>query len=163
MTSAARWRGGWERRWRAWLAIAVLALPACGHLVILNDPLTAAEHNDLGVAYERNGQPDLAGREYRKALRHDRHFTLARVNLGNLAAASRRWPEAERRYREALRERPDDGDALNNLASVLLERGRHLDEAERLATRAVALGGRDSLYRATLAEVQRARAGAARR
>ena len=142
-------------RWA--LLLAAVALAGCGHLVVLHDPLTAAEHNDLGVAYERSGQNELAGREYRKALRRDRHFAVARVNLGNLAAASGRWGEAERCYRAALSERPDDGDAMNNLASALLKRGRHLDEAEALASRAVALGGRDSLYRATLAEVRAAR------
>src|SRR2546427_11957567 len=90
------------------VAVATLALVGCGHLVVLNDPLTAAEHNDLGVAYERAGQRELAAREYHKALRRDRGFAVARVNLGNLAAASGRWSEAERCYRRALRARPDD-------------------------------------------------------
>ena len=83
---------------------------------------------------------------------------MARVNLGNLAAGEGRWAEAERCYRKALRARPDDADAMNNLATALLHRRRRLDEAEALATRAVALGGRDSLYRGTLEDVRRARA-----
>jgi len=138
-------------------SVLAVALGGCGHLVVLNDPLSAAEHNDLGVAYEKSGHANLAEREYHKALKRDSHFTVARVNLGNLAAASGRWSEAERCYRKALAQRPDDADAMNNLATVLLERGKDLDEAERLASRAVAIGGRDSLYRATLAEVQSAR------
>ena len=142
-----------------WLLLAaMLALPGCGHLVVLHDPLSAAEHNDLGVAYERAGKGELAAREYRKAVRLDRRFAVAHVNLGNLAAADGRWSEAERRYRAALRARPDDADALNNLATALLRRRRRLAEAEALAARAVALGGRDSLYRVTLAEVRDARA-----
>ena len=137
--------------------LAALGLAGCGHLVILHDPLSAAEHNDLGVSYERSGKSELAAREYRKALRLDHHLVVARVNLGNLAAASGRWGEAERCYRAALRDRPDDGDAANNLALTLLRRGRRLEEAEALALKAVALGGRDSLYQTTLAEVRRAR------
>lgn len=148
-------------RWRA-LGV-VLALSGCGHLVVLNDPLTAVEHNDLGVAYERAGHTDLAAREYKKALKKNRHFAVAHVNLGNLAAASGRWDEAERRYRAALKMNPDDADAMNNLATALLQRGKRLDEAEALAARAVATGGRDSLYRATLAEVRSARGAAPER
>ena len=137
--------------------IAALALAGCGRIVVLHDALSATEHNDLGVAYERAGKPALAAREYRKALRRDSRLAIARVNLGNLAAAAGRWDDAEREYRKALRVRPDDADALNNLAAALVRRGRRLDEAEALARRAIAIGGRDSLYRATLEEVRRAR------
>ena len=43
---------------------------------------------------------------------------------------------------------------MNNLAVALLRQGRSLQEARELAARAVARGGeRDSIYRATLAEV----------
>ena len=145
------------------VAVAILALAGCGHLVVLHDPLVASEHNDLGVVYERAGRTELAAREYRKALRLDPKLTIARVNLGNLAAGRGKWREAERCYRAALRIRADDPDALNNLALALVRQGRGLDEAERLAGRALALGGRDSLYQATLDEVRLARSGAAPR
>jgi Flp pilus assembly protein TadD len=133
----------------------VIALAGCAHLVVLRDPLTASEHNDLGVAYESSGQLDLAAREYRKALRFDSHQARARVNLGNIEAANRRWDSAESCYRRALRDSSTDYDAMNNLAVALLKQGRRLDEARALAERAVAAGGeRDSVYRATLAEVK---------
>jgi tetratricopeptide (TPR) repeat protein len=137
----------------------VVTLSGCSRFVILNDALTAAEHNDLGVAYERQGNFDLAGREYRRALRRDSRFTRARVNLGNLSAARGRWPEAERTYRRALADSPADADALNNLAIALLRQRRRLEEAEALALRAVtAAGAADSIPRATLGEVRAARA-----
>ena len=139
--------------------LALVALFGCSRFVILNDALTAPEHNDLGVAYENQRQPELAAREYRKALRRDPHFVRARVNLGNLDAAAGRWSAAEGSYRRALLDAPDDADALNNLAVTLVRRGRHLDEAEALAQRAmVAAGAADSIPRATLAEVRAARA-----
>ncbi len=145
------------KRWA--LALSLVAVCGCSHIVVLNDPLTAAEHNDLGVAYESGARPDLARREYRAALRKDPRFIRARVNLGNLEAGAGRWRDAERSYRRALRVEPADADALNNLAIALLRQGRDLIEAESLATRAVRLDGeRDSLYRATLAEVRAARA-----
>jgi hypothetical protein len=52
----------------------------------------------------------------------------------------------------ALADAPSDGDALNNLAVALMRQRRRLDEAE-------ALGGRDAIYWATLAEVRAARQG----
>jgi Flp pilus assembly protein TadD len=129
----------------------------CAHLVMLHDPLTASEHNDLGVAYESGGKLDLAAKEYRKALRLDSDLSLARVNLGNIEAANERWGRAERQYRRALRDSTTYYDAMNNLAFVLLKQGRHLDEALALAERAVAAGTeRDSVYRATLEEVKSA-------
>jgi Flp pilus assembly protein TadD len=150
---------------RARWVLGVLAgavLGGCGHLVVLNDPLTAAEHSDLGVSYERSGRADLAEREYRKAIHKDPRLAVAHLNLGNLHAARGDWGGAERCYRDALRARPDDPDGLNNLALALARRGRRLDEAETLASRAVAIGGRDSLYRSTLDEVRDARARHAR-
>ena len=137
--------------------LAVTALAGCAHFVVLHDPLTASEHNDLGVAYESSGQLDLAAREYRKALRLDPREARARVNLGNIEAANQRWGSAESSYRRALRDSSTDCDAMNNLAVALLRQGRRLGEARALAERAVAAGGeRDSVYRATLAEVNSA-------
>jgi len=141
----------------ALLAVALLA--GCSHLVVLHDPLSAAEHNDLGVAYERRGEWDLAAKEYRRALKIDPTYARARLNLGNVAAQRGHWHDAEREYRRALPALEQDPDPWNNLAVALLRQGRALAEAESLATRAVGLApGRDSLYRATLAEVRAARA-----
>ena len=155
--------GGWPVAARhAGLLVAFLAAtlvaPGCSRIVVLHDPLSAPEHNDLGVAYEAQGQLDLAAREYRRALKRDPRYGRARLNLGNVEAAAGRWARAEREYRRALLDLPGDPDPPNNLAVALLRRGRALDEAETLASRAVALAaGRDSLYRATLAEVRAAR------
>jgi tetratricopeptide (TPR) repeat protein len=140
-------------------ATTAALLSGCSHLVVLHDALDPSEHNDLGVVYEHEGKYDLAAREYRRALRSDPRFTRARINLGNLAARAEHWPEAEKLYRRALADGPSDGDALNNLAIVLVRQRRRLDEAEALASRAVTIGGRDSIYRATLAEVRAARRG----
>ena len=145
-------------RWlHALVAVTVAAaLTGCAHLVLLHDPLTASEHNDLGVVYESSGQLDLAAAEYRKSIRLEPRQSRARVNLGNIEAASGQWASAEKCYRRALRESPTDFDAMNNLAVSLLKQGRRLGEARALAGRAVAAGtDRDSVYRATLAEIQR--------
>lgn len=135
---------------------ALIALAGCAHFVVLRDPLTASEHNDLGVAYESGGQTSLAAKEYRKSLRLDPHQSRVWVNLGNTQAAAGRWRDAETSYRRALRDSSTDFDAMNNLAIALLRQDRNRAEARAFAERAVAAGGeRDSLYRATLAEVIR--------
>ncbi len=137
---------------------ALAALASCSHLVVLHDPLTATEHNDLGVVYESTGRADLAAKEYKKALRLEPKFSRARVNLGNIEAGRGKWPKAESHYRRALRDSTTDYDAMNNLAVSLLRQGRNLEEARSLAERAVSAGGeRDSLYRATLDEVKAGR------
>lgn len=143
------------------LAAAIGAASPCGcsHIVVLHDPLTAAEHNDLGVIYEAQGHGELAAREYHRALKIDPGFGRARLNLGNVEAAAGHWARAEREYRRALVDLPGDPDPPNNLAVALLRLGRDLNEAESLAVMAVARApGRDSLYQATLAEVRAGRA-----
>lgn len=130
------------------------SLSGCAHLILLHDPLTAPEHNDLGVAYESNGQLELAASEYHKALRLAPRQARTRVNLGNVHAAAGNWRAAEHCYRRALRDSTDDADAMNNLAIALHRQGRRPREARTWAEKAVAAGGdRDSLYRSTLAEV----------
>ncbi len=126
----------------------------CSHLVVLHDPLSASEHNDLGVAYESSGQPRLAAKEYKKSLRPDPHASRTWVNLGNAQAAQEQWHAAEKSYRHALRDSASNSDALNNLAVVIHRQGGRDPEAKSLASRAVASGGaRDSVYRETLREV----------
>jgi tetratricopeptide (TPR) repeat protein len=138
----------------ALLALATLAA-GCAHFVILHDPLSAAEHNDLGVAYEAKGELDLAREQYRAALRQDPGMVRARVNLGNTEAARGDWAKAEKCYRRALEDSTSDADALNNLAVALLRQSKSRAEARALAERAVAIGGaRDSIYRATLEEAR---------
>jgi Flp pilus assembly protein TadD len=138
------------------MVLAAATVPGCAHLVLLHDPLTATEHGDLGVAYETAGERDLAAREYRHALRLEPHRARTRVNLGNVEAARGRWSQAESAYRRALRDSATDADAMNNLAVALLRRGRTV-QAESLAMSAVRVGGeRESLYRATLADVRAA-------
>lgn len=130
-------------------------LGGCAHLVVLHDPLSASEHNDLGVVYEANGQLDAAAKQYRKALRMNAHDSRARVNLGNIEAARTDWKSAEKHYRMALRDSSTSFDAMNNLAIALLRQNKRLDEARTLAERAAGSGSaRDSVYKATLAEVK---------
>ena len=52
------------------------------------DPLTAEEHNNLGVIYEREGKYDLAIREYKSAASADGGQTWSTVYDGYYRRAS---------------------------------------------------------------------------
>ncbi len=98
-------------------------------IIVLSDPLTAAEHVELGVAYERKGELDLARREYERALRKDGKFYQARVNLGNIFLAKKEYGKAREEYLLALELRPGDADATNNLSWAAIFSGEGIDAA----------------------------------
>lgn len=124
-------------RFRSWrhmlpLLFALLLAGGCSRLpkvIVLSDPLTAAEHVDLGVAYERKGELDLAQREYERALRKEKKLYRARVNLGNIFLAKKEYGSAREEYLLALELRPGDAEATNNLAWAAILSGEGIDEA----------------------------------
>lgn len=101
------------------------------------DPLGAAEHNDLGVAYHAAGQPALAAREFERALAQQPGWGRALANLGDarLALGDRRGAIAS--YEAAMAAMPDDPAIANNLAWALLGDGDRWREAEPLVRRAL--------------------------
>ncbi len=114
------------------LALALASAAGCSRIpriVVLEDPLSAGEHLDLGVTYERKGELDLAAREYERALGKDAGLVQARVNLGNVRLAQKRYDDARREYLRALEARPGDLDAENNLAWVAIRSGEGIDGA----------------------------------
>ncbi len=125
-------------------------------IIVLKDPLGPREHNDLGVAYERRGEWDLAIREYRRAAEADARWSLPLVNLGNVHASRQQWEEARKSYLKALRRDRGDTDAMNNLAWVFLQEG-DTDSALRWAWSASAKCPDRPEYLETLAEIHRAR------
>jgi Tfp pilus assembly protein PilF len=114
------------------LLLAFLLAGGCSRLprvIVLEDPLTAAEHVELGVAYERKGELDLARREYERALRKDGEFYRARVNLGNIFLAKKEYGKARASFLLALELRPGDAEATNNLSWAAIFSGEGIAEA----------------------------------
>jgi Tfp pilus assembly protein PilF len=114
------------------LLLALLLAAGCSRvprIIVLEDPLTAAEHVDLGVAYERKGELDLARREYERALVKDGKFLQARVNLGNIHLAKKEFAKAREEYLRALELRPGDAEATNNLSWAAIFSGEGIGEA----------------------------------
>ena len=117
-----------------------IALWSCSmpQIVVLDDPLSAAEHNDLGVVYENKGMFDLAEKEYYRALKQKDDWSIPYFNLGNLYYRQNNFDKAEWSFRKSLHIDPDNQDVLNNLAYLLYEQGR-VKEAKELIDRALTI------------------------
>ena len=127
-------QGAGLRPWRFVPLFLLVLLLAGGcsripKIIVLKDPLTAAEHVDLGVAYERKGELDLARKEYEKALLKDGKFYRAHVNLGNVFLAKKEYGKAREEYLLALGLRPGDAEATNNLSWAAISSGERIDDA----------------------------------
>ena len=133
------------------LAIVILAGCAMPKIVVFDDPLTAQQHNDLGVAYEEKGDLGLAEKEFEKALKKNREWVIPYLNLGHLYYRQDKLDRAEHILREGLRAKGDHPDLLNNLAWVLMEKGR-LEHAQYLIDKAIAIEDKEE-YRDTRREI----------
>jgi len=144
------------RLWQRLLPFLLVLLLAEGcsrvpRIIVLEDPLTAAEHVELGVAYERKGELDLALKEYERALRKDGTFYRARVNLGNIYLAKKEYGKAREEYLLALELRPGDAEATNNLSWAAIFSGEEVDEAlARMEAVVSGPGGRQPICLDTL-------------
>jgi tetratricopeptide (TPR) repeat protein len=136
---------------------ALLLASACSfpRIIILKDPLTPEEHLNLGVTYEREGEFDNAIKEYSLAAKK---LPRALLYLGNAHLQKKEWREAEGYYRRAIREEPENADACNNLAWLYYLKKENLEEAEKLAQRALELNpAKSATYRDTLEKIREAK------
>lgn len=121
------------------LLLAAACAAACGTLRAKPmDPLSAEEHNDLGIAYYARGEYGLATREFRRALALAPGFTLALVNLGDAHLALGEVDAAIVAYGQAHAQSPDSPAVANNLAWALLQHEHRWREAESLIREALA-------------------------
>jgi Flp pilus assembly protein TadD len=135
------------------LILIFLFLGSCAmpRIIILEDPLSAREHNDLGVAYERKNLFDLAEKEYTKAIEKEKDWAVPHFNLGNLHYVRGDLKQAERSYRTALGLDRNNPDIMNNLASLLHDMKRDR-EAKELIVKAMSIMPKDE-YRDTFRKI----------
>lgn len=105
-------------------------------IVILDDPLSPEQHNDLGVAYLKSGNLELAEKEFLKALKH-KQWAIPCFNLGNLFYLKKDFDSSERYFKKAIKLDENYAEALNNLAFLFFERGVKLEEALKLVEKAI--------------------------
>lgn len=130
------------------LFLSSCALP---RIIVLDDPLSPEEHINLGLAYEQKGETDHAIGEYQKAAEK---LSDAYLYLGNIYMHMNMPDQAEAFYRKTIEEAPALADAYNNLAWLYYMQGSNLEEAERLALKAVALNPAKEEYADTLNKIR---------
>ena len=124
---------------RTILFIFCISLAGCASLhgsIYMKDPLSAEEHNNLGVIYEQEDKYDLAIREYKRAINSDGELITPLINLGNVYLKKGEYTEAEKYYKKALKKDETSLQAANNLASLYIETGSNYKEGLQLMIRA---------------------------
>ena len=117
-----------------------LVLVGCAAVRPSGDPLTADQHNDLGVAYFERGETRRAADEFERAVALRPDWARALVNLGDARLALDDLHGAIEAYQRAVTIAPDDTGAANNLAWALLQDPARWREAEPIIDRALARG-----------------------
>jgi tetratricopeptide (TPR) repeat protein len=121
-------------------------------IIVLKDPLSAEEHVNLGVAYEKKGELDAAIKEYKQAAKK---LPVAYLYLGNTYFQRNELEKAETFYKKAIEKEPGTADAYNNLAWLYVRKKENLKEAERLVLKALALNpSKENIYRDTLTKIR---------
>lgn len=121
-------------------------------IIVFEDLLTSEEHLELGVAYEKKGEFDGAIKQYRLAAKK---LPVAYLYLGNAHFQKNELHEAEESYKEAIKRDAHNADAYNNLAWLYYVKGNNLDEAEKLAKKALELNpSKKNIYGDTLEKIK---------
>lgn len=110
------------------LCLSITGCAAISGSLFIKDPLTAEEHNNLGVIYEGEGKYELALKEYNSALDKDRSLVVPLVNMGNVYLKQYEYKQAEKYYKKALKKDKHNIEAANNLASLYTETGGDYEE-----------------------------------
>ncbi|MEW6418411.1 MAG: tetratricopeptide repeat protein [Nitrospirota bacterium] len=106
----------------------------------------------MGVAYEKKDELDNALKEYEKA---SKKLPLAYLYMGNIYFQKDEFEEAESCYKKAITKDPKNADAYNNLAWLYFLKRENLDEAERLALKAIELNpSKKNIYQDTLEKIR---------
>ena len=137
------------------LLYTVMLLASCNfpRIAILSDPLSPEEHINLGLAYEKEGDINNALAEYKAAAKR---LPLAYLYIANLYFNQEEFEKAEYYYKEAIRKDENNSDAYNNLAWLYYVKGENLEEAKKLAEKAIRLNpGKKTYYQDTLNSIRK--------
>lgn len=121
-------------------------------IVVLDDALTPEEHINLGVINERKGDYNAALRHYEIA---SSNLAVAFFYMGNVCFKMKDYRCAEKNYKRAIKEMPDNADAMNNLAWLYYTMSKDLDLAGELVEKAIKINpAKRDIYMDTLIKIQ---------
>ena len=122
-------------------------------ITVWEDPLSPREHLQLGLTYEKQGDLELAKNEYEQALKE---IPEAHLMLGNIYFKQLNYDKSEKHYRLAIKKMPDNPAAYNNLAWLFYTQEQNLEEAQKLAEKALILSkpGESAVYEDTLEKIR---------
>jgi len=123
------------------LALLLLSSCALPKIVVMEDKLTAEQHNDLGFVYEQKGIFDLAEKEYLLAVKKRKDWHVPYFNLGNLMFKMGDFNKSENFLRTSLNYNSNNPDVMNNLANALLMQSRYR-EARQMIEHALRIGNK---------------------
>jgi tetratricopeptide (TPR) repeat protein len=125
----------------ALIIAAIIFLSGCSlpRIIILHDPLSAGEHDNLGHIYESQGKFDLALEQYREALKQDKKHVPSLLLMGELLYRMKDYAGAESALVKAVGLDPKNGDACNNLAWVYIQTGANLIKGRELILHAMTI------------------------
>jgi tetratricopeptide (TPR) repeat protein len=132
----------------------IIFLTGCSlpRIILLDDPLSAEEHLNLGVTYEKNGEFENALKEYKVA---SKKIAIAFLYMGNIYFQMKEYESAEASFKKTIKEDPENADAYNNLAWLYYVRKENLEEAEALALKAIGLNpSKTNIYQDTLEKIK---------
>ncbi len=116
--------------------LALLLLPLLGGCVSKATVMRASTQSDLGTAYYKEGQIELAIETLRHAIELDPGNWRARSNLAIAYVAKGQPDLARASFKAALRQAPREAEVLNNYGTFLLAAGE-APEAEALFRKAL--------------------------
>ena len=121
--------------------VVILFLAGCSlpKIIILHDPLSPEEHNNLGRIYESQNNFEKAMQQYHTALKKDPNFVPSLLLLGDLSYRLKKYSEAETAYKKAIKLQPENGDIYNDLCWVYIDQNIDLDTASELIQKALSL------------------------
>jgi tetratricopeptide (TPR) repeat protein len=100
-------------------------------------PALWTAHTGRGDIFESEGRYDDAIAAYQEALKGNPRAAWLLARLGAVEAMAKRPADAEKHYRAALSIEPRQPVAMNNLAFLLADQKRNLDEALELAQKSL--------------------------
>ncbi len=136
--------------------LLLIILSTCSIQIVkrYEDPLSAKEHIELGLTYEKQGQTNAAIKQYTLAIKKNRDKSKAYIYLGNILLEQKKYTGAIEAYNQAAASGTNNPDLFNNLAWALMNKGG-LTDAYTYASKAVGIGGtRLYLYLDTLGMIQ---------